>query len=127
MKLSEAMGGEFLKKEDLGDKRVKCIIDGFTTAKFKEGDKYVMSFRGSDKSLVLNATNLGLLQDHFGDVEFDDLVGKEVVIFNDKTVTFNGKRGGIRFWFPRVAAETVSLSTASDEPPTPSDDDNVPF
>jgi hypothetical protein len=65
-------------------------------------DKFVLDFKEENiKPLVLNLTNGHILADIFGNEDFDGWTGKEIVLFNDKTVIYNGKVGGIRVRAPK--------------------------
>ncbi len=52
-------------------------------------EKYVAYFQGEEKGLVLNATKWDVLESLYGD-ESDGWIGKEIVMFPDKT-RFGGK------------------------------------
>lgn len=82
-------------------------------------EKYVMYFEELDKPLVLNMTNGMLISAITGSEDFDDWIGKQVVLYNDKTVSFAGKiTGGIRVRaMKQVPAETTEQS--QDEDPIP--------
>ncbi len=60
-------------------------------------DKYVFFFVELEKPLVMNSTNGQLVEMILGSGDFDDWMGKQIVLFNDPTVSFAGKlTGGIR-------------------------------
>lgn len=59
--------------------------------------KWCLSFKELDKPLVLNMTNGQLVSHVTGSDEFDDWIGKQIVLYNDETIMFGGKMvGGIR-------------------------------
>lgn len=59
--------------------------------------KFVLHFKEVPKPLVLNMTNGLLIADIAGSEDFDHWIGKQIVLYNDETVMFAGKRtGGIR-------------------------------
>jgi hypothetical protein len=63
--------------------------------------KWTLRFKELPKPLVLNSTNGQLIQAITGSGDFDDWIGKQVVLYNDKTVSFAGKiTGGIRIKAP---------------------------
>lgn len=67
----------------------------------KEGErpdpKYIFKFRELDKPLVMNFTNGSIVSSILGTEDFDQWMGKEVVLYRDPTVGFGGKiTGGIR-------------------------------
>lgn len=59
--------------------------------------KYTLHFKELDKPLVLNLTNGMLIAAITGSEDLDHWIGQQVVLWNDKTVSFAGKiTGGIR-------------------------------
>lgn len=63
--------------------------------------KWTLMFHELPKPLVLNSTNGQFVQAITGSGDFDDWLGKQVVLYNDKTVSFAGKiTGGIRIKAP---------------------------
>lgn len=59
--------------------------------------KWCLHFKELDKPMVLNMTNGQLIGAIAGSGEFDHWVGKQIVLYNDKTVMFAGQlTGGIR-------------------------------
>lgn len=59
--------------------------------------KWCLRFRELDKPLVLNLTNGQLIEAITGSDDLDHWLGKQIVLYNDKTVSFAGKlTGGIR-------------------------------
>jgi len=87
--------------------------------------KWVLHFKELDKPLVLNMTNGQLIAAITESGDFDHWIGKEIVLFNDKTVMFAGKlTGGIR-----VRARKGGQSNpdyVGDNPP-PTGDKDIPF
>lgn len=74
----------------------------------KEGErpdpKYIFKFRELEKPLVMNFTNGSIVSSILGTEDFDQWMGKEVVLYRDPTVGFGGKiTGGIR-----IRAKSVS-------------------
>ena len=59
--------------------------------------KWCLHFKELPKPMVLNKTNGDLIAAVTGSEEFGDWVGKQITLFNDKSVSFAGKlTGGIR-------------------------------
>lgn len=59
--------------------------------------KWCLNFNEVDKPLVLNMTNGQLISAIAGNGDFDNWIGKQIVLYNDKTVMFAGQlTGGIR-------------------------------
>ncbi len=83
--------------------------------------KWVLYFKEFDKPLVLNTTNGQVIEILTGTDDFDGWIGKQVVLYNDKTVSFAGKiTGGIR------VKEAVT-NVAAGPQAQPVDDEEVPF
>ena len=94
--------------------------------------KWTLRFQELPKPLVLNSTNGQLIQAIVGSGEFEDWIGKKVVLYNDKTVSFAGKlTGGIRV----RAIKTQMKNPVGGEPnpdyvgdnPAPPPDDEIDF
>lgn len=97
--------------------------------------KWTLSFKELDKPLVLNMTNGQLIEIITGSEDFDNWIGKQIVLYNDKTVSFAGKiTGGIRVRAQNVIKQAATTAQGGqpnpdyvgDNPPPPTDDD-VPF
>jgi hypothetical protein len=113
-KVNEMIPSKFLKKEDVGI-GVLVTIGNITKENVaQEGAdpeyKYCMSFAELDKPLVLNSTNLHILQAILLSDESDDWTGKKIVLYTDPTVSFGGKVvGGIRIRQPKDTAALQAL------------------
>ncbi len=84
--------------------------------------KWSISFEELDKPLILNKTNGTMLQLITGSGDFDDWIGKKVVLFNDPTVSYAGKiTGGIRIRKPKGTPTTAEVLA------TPAEKDDIPF
>lgn len=108
-KLSSFRGGSYLKVADLGNKEHLVQIEAIKQEAIgQDGDqkpKLVAYFRGRSKGLVLNDTNLEVLELGFGP-DTDDAIGGQTVLFVDPDVRFEGKKtGGIRIKLPKVVAK----------------------
>ena len=118
MKISEMFGG-FLKAADL-EKPIQVVIESVAEEEVGSGSdkeiRPVVRFRGAKKGLVLNKTNGEILAGLFGD-ETDDWIGKRIVLYNDKSILFEGRRGGIRVRIPAGAPAPAARRPAS--PPQP--------
>ena len=99
--VNDLKDSRFLKKEDV-EPDVLVTIKGYEKTNVAlesqaPEEKWTLSFRELDKPLVLNSTNGQLIQAIAGSGDFDDWIGKQIVLYNDKTVSFAGKiTGGIR-------------------------------
>lgn len=94
----------WLASEDLMDKGdVKVTIEGVykhVDAMFDNGRKetvFSLKFVGAKKELVLNATNRKTLVKKFGTPDVTKWAGKEIALYVEKGVKFQGKETtGIR-------------------------------
>jgi hypothetical protein len=102
MKTSELKQSKYMKKEDCGDDGILVTIaalkqENVAPDNKPEELKWILHFNGDHKPLVLNSTNLALMEKALGSDDSDDWVGKKVVLFNDENVSFGGKlTGGVR-------------------------------
>jgi hypothetical protein len=116
---------KFLKREDVGTGRGGIISDVSQENVAKEGAdpelKWCMRFSNIDKPLVLNTTNMTLLEKFLGSDLTDDWIGKKIILYDDPAVSFGGKlTGGIR----------VRPFTGNAKPiptPPPVMDEEIPF
>ena len=111
-RVSEEYGGSFLKAADLKGKTVPCQIERVSKEEFRDGDiKWVVSFTGKDKRLVLNKTNADRIASQHGD-EMDNWIGKSVKLYPSRT---------------QMAGQTVDCIRVKDEVPEASGPDEIPF
>src|ERR1035437_7401866 len=121
----------YLKKDDVGEDGVILTIRGFKqeTLKSDSGDetKVVMYFQEEDyKPMVVNTTNATILGKITGAATAGEARGKQVVVYDDPSVSFGGKAtGGLRLKkvvrapaAPRMAAEPLN---------DPFDDQDIPY
>lgn len=79
----------FLKAEDLKGKRIKLVIESVRMEQMDEKQKPVVSFKGTDRELVLNKTNGNTIAAMYGD-DTDGWLGKEIKLY-PTMVDFGGK------------------------------------
>ena len=91
------LGGETLRKEDVPNP-VGATIRGVGEIQYEgERAKLTLQFKEFDKSLVVNDTNLNILCDIFGTDDTDVWTGKQIELYTDENVMFQGRRiGGLR-------------------------------
>lgn len=98
-RIHEMIESKFLKKEDAGDGilvTIKGVEKRDVGTEAEPEQKWVLLLE-EQKPLVLNSTNLALLEKSFGSDDTDHWTGKQVVLFNDENVSFGGKlTGGVR-------------------------------
>jgi hypothetical protein len=85
-------GGTYLKGEDLaGSDDISLTIDGVEIKQFDDGSKKaVLSFKETDRRLVLNKTNALMVSEISGSKNTDEWIGKAVTLFATKA-EFNGR------------------------------------
>jgi hypothetical protein len=122
---------KYLKKEDVGDDGVILTIKGFKQEMVKgdNGDeqKVIMYFEEEDYNpMVVNRTNAQLLSIATGAASAGEARGKQVVVYNDPTISFGNKiTGGIRI--KKVAGAPKQAIQAAKNTDTFSEDDDVGF
>lgn len=92
---------KYLSKGDVGEDGVILTVKGFRMESIKtddgDEDKMVLHFRENIKPMILNRTNAQLIAIATGASKAGEAVGKQIVVFNDPTVSFGGKvMGGLR-------------------------------
>lgn len=101
--INDLKSSKFLKKEDVGEGSLVTIKGVHQENVAKEGAepemKWCITFNEFDKPMVLNSTNgqlIGKITGIEDDIE-NGWIGKQVVLYNDPSVSFGGKiMGGIR-------------------------------
>ncbi len=100
-RVSDLKESRFLTKNDV-EPDIAVTITGYEKLNVAmesqaPEEKWCLNFAELPKPLVLNNTNGQLLEAILGSDDFDHWVGKKVILWNDKTVSFAGKlTGGIR-------------------------------
>ena len=93
MKISQAFPSKWLKADDLQGREVKVQIQSCTLEQVSDGEdketKPVLYFTGKQRGLMMNKTNAARIADAYGD-DTDGWVGKDVILFPDKT-SFQGR------------------------------------
>ena len=131
--VNDLKDSKFLTKED-ADPAIAVTITGWREMDVSMESqptklKYVLDFREVEKPLVPNNTNgqrIALLSDKD---EFDDWIGFQITLFNDKMVEFGGKIvGGIRVHVPQQdlpqgVTQVTARRHTGDGPPPPTDGD----
>jgi hypothetical protein len=127
---SEMKGpGKFLRQSDVGS-GVRLTIAGCSEHNTAmdgapQEMKWCLEFRQIDKPLVLNQTNIQILEKVFGSDNSDDWIDNEIIAYTDPNVSYGGKLvGGIRLRAPRSPVKVVAKPTPL---PAEDPDDDVPF
>jgi hypothetical protein len=113
MRIGKYYSGNYLKAIDLPRPALVTIAE----VKVEEvGEtkemKAVMYFVSKEKGVVLNKTNFETLMAMFGTDETADWHGRQIVLYNDPSVSFGSTRGGIR-----IKAPTVQTQAPAAPPP----------
>lgn len=100
-KIGEMKESKFLKKEDVGGGTLLTITGCSKFNVAMEGapkeEKWCLTFRETDKPMVLNVTNARLCEQALGSDDTDHWTGKQIVAFTDASIMYEGKLvGGIR-------------------------------
>jgi hypothetical protein len=128
MRTSDMIDSKYLKQGDVPDPVIVTIAKLGRVNLAKEGDapeeKWAIRFKEFNKPMLLNATNIKLLEKACASDDTDQWIGKEVILYNDESVTFGGQvTGGLRI--RKQQAEPTRRTVAA----TGFDnmDDDIPF
>lgn len=133
MKLSEAFPSNFLKSEDLNGRDVMLTIQSASMEKVGNDNRLVLTFNGTQKSMICNKTNANRIAFLYGD-ETDDWRGKQIIVTSE-FVEFQGRTvKGLRVKppgkpqqpRPTTPQPPAMASQLGPEPP-PVDDSEIPF
>lgn len=109
MNINDMTESKYMKKSDCEQRPILATISHLTRENLAMEDhqpemKYVIHFQEADlKPMVLNRINAQLIAQITGSEETDDWAGKQIVCYNDPTVSFAGKlTGGIRVRAPKL-------------------------
>jgi hypothetical protein len=141
MRTSDAFPSKYLKKEDVGERRMVVTITRVEMEDVGQGEqqenKPVVYFDELEKGMVLNKGNAdAMVEAAGGDDEMDNWRGVRVVLYVDRNVMFAGKRvGGLRVTIPAGNAKpkgksvhaTAAAGLEHDELNPPDDDTPPPF
>lgn len=122
-KTSEMKNSEFIKKEDIGRGLLVTMTTVTKKNVAKDGAepeyKWCLAFAELDKPLVLNSTNIQLLEQITGSDDTDHWTGQKIVLYVDPTVSYQGKlTGGVRVRRPKPGTNGASKPVQA-APPLP--------
>jgi len=129
--VSDLSNSNYLQKNDV-EPAILVTIDGYDRANLAQDGqpkemRYVLKFKEC-KPLVLNKTNGNRIQVALGSDDFDDWIGKQIVLYNDENVEFGGKiTGGIRVRAKKKAANNDKPPVGEDTTDYSEEKDDVPF
>lgn len=124
-KISQMVDSKYLKQADVEDDTV-VTVKKVGQANIAKDDappdmKWLVRFAEFEKPMVLNRTNISLLGNFLGD-DTDDWIGKQVIVYNDESIQFQGKvTGGLRFKRLKAKAKNAA-PTMEDEDATSESD-----
>lgn len=98
-KIHEMIESKFLKKEDAGEGKLLTIrsVKQYNVGRDDQPEMKWCAEFDEAKPMVLNSTNLALIEKALGSDDSDDWVGKQIVVYNDENVSFGGQvTGGLR-------------------------------
>ncbi len=94
-------------------------------------NRAVLYFHGDIKPLILNPTNRDTLKALLKANTAADLKDKQIVLFNDLTVSYQGRVGGVRIRSAQHQAPVSHVPVAPTAPPAadyaPDFNDDIPF
>jgi len=136
MRESDFFPSDFIKADDLGNREVTLTINSVAREEFNDNGrkdyKPVVSFKKTDKRLVLNRTNFRTIADMHGE-DTDEWSGKPITIYRTQ-VDFRGKQVKairVKLDEPQQAEEAWPEDPPVDEPDgldiDSITDDDIPF
>jgi hypothetical protein len=124
---------KYLKQADVPEPVIVTVSKIGKVNIAKEGDppeeKWAVRFKEFQNPMLLNSTNIKLLEKACGSDDTDDWAGKEVIVYTDDSVSFGGQIvGGLRIRKQQAAptrksgGEPSNTGTGFDDM-----DDDIPF
>jgi hypothetical protein len=132
--IDDVYQGKTIRAADLKNKQVKLTITDVNVETYDEGKKLVLSFKGTEKTMVLNKTNAERIAEWHGRNP-DDWTGKQITIYPDRT-EYGGKLVDcIRVMLPirdpslahAQAPHTEANPPPADKPTSEIIGDEIPF
>ena len=130
---TEMIESKYLKQADAPDPVIVTVAKIGRINIAKEGDapddKWAVRFREFNKPMILNSTNIKLLEKACGSDDTDDWVGKEVILYTDDSVSFGGQVvGGLRIRKQQqLPTRKAATQLPDDGKPLADMDEDVPF
>lgn len=132
-KINEMIESKYLKQSDFPTPLIVTVAKIGQINIAKEGDnpetKWAVRFKEFQKPMLLNTTNIKLLEKACGSDDTDDWIGKEVIVYTDDSVSFGGQVvGGLRI--RREESAPIRKAAAGAAPQAAGFDsmeDDIPF
>ena len=118
--INEMMPSKYLKISDVPDP-VIVTVAGVKQVNIAQEDKepeykWGIKFKEFQKPMILNKTNMTVAALVFKSNQTEDWIGKEIILFNDESVSYAGQvTGGLRFRGQDKAPARVAQN--ADAPP----------
>ena len=133
-RVNDMIDSKYLKQSDAPDPVIVTVSKIGKINIAKEGnppeEKWAVRFKEFNKPMLLNSTNIKLLEKACGSDDTDHWVGKEVVLYTDDSVSFGGQIvGGLRIRKHQAAPARKAATQAplDDGRPLSDMDDDIPF
>ena len=132
-RVNEMIESKYLKQSDAPDPVIVTVAKIGKINIAKEGDppedKWAVRFNEFAKPMLLNSTNIKLLEKACGSDDSDNWIGKEVILYTDDSVSFGGQVvGGLRIRKQQAAPARKAPTQAHDDvSPLADMDDDIPF
>lgn len=131
MRASEMIESKYLKQSDIEGEvivTIKKIGQGNVAQDDQPEElKWMIMFTEFKKPMVLNSTNIQLLERICGE-ETDEWPGQEVIVYVDPNVSFGGKvTGGLRIKSAKPAAAPKRFSNPAAKAALGDVEDDIPF
>lgn len=129
-RVNDMIESKYLKQADVPDPVIVTVSKIGKINISKEGDppedKWAVRFKEFNKPMLLNSTNIKLLEKACGSDDTDHWVGKEVILYTDENVSFGGQVvGGLRI--RKQQAEPTRRVVHDQGKPLAEMDDDIPF
>lgn len=130
-RVNDMIDSKYLKQSDVPDPVIVTITKIGRVNLAKDGEapdeKWAIRFREFTKPMLLNSTNIKLLEKACGSDDTDNWMGKEVIVYTDENVSFGGQIvGGLRI--RKQQAEPTRRVVHNDSGKSLQDmDDDIPF
>jgi hypothetical protein len=127
MNINELYPSAYIKAQDVETPKLVTINSLEVNRKMNDGEhKHVLSFAEIEQELVLNKTNTGLIASIHGQ-NTQDWVGKQIVLFKDKTSLQGKVVDCVRVRAPKQKTAPAPAKPAAAKPaPVPAQADNTP-
>jgi len=118
MNISELRESKYLKKEDFPQPMLLTMADVKRVNVAMEGQKadmqFALYFEELEKPMILKTTNGELIAKITGSRESDDWIGKQIVLYHEPNISYQGRvMGGIRVRAPKAGYKPPQKGSAA--------------